>query len=145
MGAGANLVRSAPALLAGLLAVTACGGSTETLPAEPPESAALEVDGVLSGDNFLFAAGAIVPVEVKFYNDQGTEIAGTENDHFARITFAPSTLATVADVAGEHFHKTVTGGGELGSGTLTIGYGHDEGADELTFGPFTVSVVATAQ
>ena len=142
-----NGLRLATALLAGVLATTACSDSTETPPEEThtPASAALGVDGVLGSDNFLFLVGAAVPVEVKFYNDEGTEIIGIDDDHFATITFAPSTLATVADVAGEHFHKTVTGGAEIGSGTLTIGYGHDEAADELSFGPFTVSVVAAAQ
>jgi hypothetical protein len=134
------------ALLAGVLATTACGNGTETPPeTHAPVSAALEVNGVLSSDNFVFLVGAAVPVEVKFYDDEGAEITGIDDDHFATITFAPSTLATVADVAGEHFHKTVTGGGETGSGTLTIGYGHDEAADELSFGPFAVSVVAAAQ
>ena len=140
-------LRHATAVLAGLLVITACTDSNETPPEEShtPASAALVVDGTAAGDPILLIAGTAQAVEVKFYHDDGDEITDIEADHFARITFSPTTLATVADVPNQHFHKTVTGGAELGSGTVTIGYGHDEAADQLTFGPFAVTVVAAAQ
>ena len=139
-------LRFAPALLIGLLAVAACSDSNETPPEEShsPSSAALIVDGTPAGDPILLPAGATVPVEIKFYNDAGDEITGIEDSHFGNLTFDPSTLAAVADVPNQHFHKTLTVGGEVTGGVVTIGYGHDEAADELSFGPFAVSVVATA-
>jgi hypothetical protein len=141
-----TILRFAPTLLIGLLAVAACSDSTETPPEEShtPSSAALIVDGTAAGDPILLPAGATVPVEIKFYNDAGDEITGIEDSHFGKLTFDPATLATVADVPTQHFHKTLTVGGEATGGVVTIGYGHDEAADELSFGPFAVTVVLTA-
>jgi hypothetical protein len=143
------MLRLTPALLIGLLGIAACDDNNETPPEEShtPASAALVVDGnpVGEGDPVVLVAGSAVPVEVKFYHDDGDEITGIEDEHFARLTFTPSTLATVADVPNQHFHKIVTAGADIGNGTVTVGYGHDEAADELTFGPFTVTVVITGE
>jgi hypothetical protein len=88
-------------------------------------------------------AGQTVRVEVRFYDEHDEEITGIAATHFASLTFTPATLATVADVPGEHFQKDVTAGIETGTGTYTVGYGHDEEADELAFGPHPASVVLT--
>jgi hypothetical protein len=144
-----NMLRFSPALLIGALAVAGCSDSNETPPEEghTPASAALVVNGnpVAEGDPVVLVAGTTVPVEVKFYHDDGDEITGIETDHFARLTFTPSTLATSADVPNQHFHKIVTANSDIGSGSVTVGYGHDEAADELSFGPFTLTVVITGQ
>lgn len=143
-----NMLRFSPALLSGLLVIAACSDN-EAPPDEghSPSSAALVVDGnpVAEGDPVVLVAGSDVPVEVKFYHDDGDEITGIEETHFASLTFTPSTIASAADVQDQHFHKTVTAGADIGTGTVTVGYGHDEAADELTFGPFTVTVVVTGQ
>lgn len=138
--------RFAPALLAGLLTAPACSGNVSpSAENHTPASAALVVDGTAGGDPILLVAGTAVPVEVKFYDDNGNEITNIEDGHFAKLTFAPATLATVADVPDRHFHKTVTGQAQPGGGTVIIGYGHDTQAAELTFGPYAVSVVAAAR
>jgi hypothetical protein len=142
-----NMRRLSPALLSGLLAVAACSDN-EAPPEEnhTPATAALVVDGnpVDQGGQVILVAGTTVPVEVKFYHDDGDEITDIEDDHFAKLTFTPATLATSADVPDQHFHKDVTAGAEIGTGSITVGYGHDEEADQLTF-PFTVTVVVTGQ
>jgi hypothetical protein len=142
-----NMLRLSPALLSGLLAIAACSDN-EAPPEEghTPATAALVVDGnpVDQGGQVVLVAGTTVPVEVKFYHDDGDEITGIEAEHFAKLTFTPETLATSEDVPDQHFHKQVTAGPDIGSGSITVGYGHDEEADELTF-PFTVTVVATGQ
>lgn len=142
-----NTLRFSPALLIGLLAIAGCDDSNETPPEEnhTPASAALVVDGnpVAEGETVVLVSGASVPVEVKFYHDDGDEITGIEDDHFARLTFTPEAIATSQDVQDQHFHKTVTAAGQIGTGSVTVGYGHDEEADQLTFGPFTVTVVVT--
>ena len=69
-------------------------------------------------------------------------ITGIDADHHAGLSFTPATLANVARVADHNFQKDVTGQATVGTGTVLVGYGHDEAADELSFGPFPVSVVA---
>lgn len=137
------LTRYFPALALGA-ALYACGGD-ETAPEEghTPASAAVFVGGIDVTGALVLPAGETVRVEVRFFNDHGEEIAGIDATHFASLTFTPGTLATVADVDGEHFQKDVAGGAEAGTGTYTVGYGHDEAADELSFGPYDASVVLT--
>ena len=101
------------------------------------------IDGVDVTDDLVPAAGETVRLEVRFYREEGDQITGIENEHFAALTFTPSTLATTADVDGSHFQKDVTAAGRIAEGTYTIGYGHDEAADEESFGPYGVRVVAT--
>lgn len=124
------------------LALAACGDD-ETGPEEShtPESARLFVDGADVSDGLILIAGEPLRVEVKFFNDEDEEITGIDDDHHAGLTFTPSTLAAVASVDGENFQKDVTGQAEPGTGTVRVGYGHDEDADELNFGPYDVSVV----
>ncbi len=123
--------------------LSACGGD-ESGPEEghTPANAALFVEDEEVTDNLLLPAGGTVRVEVRFLDDEGEVITGIDDEHHAALVFSPSDLATTASVDGENFQKDVTAGAELGTGTVTVGYGHDEDADELTFGPFDVNVVA---
>ncbi len=125
------------------LILSACGGD-ESGPEEghTPADAALFVGGVEVTDNLLMPAGGTLRVEVRFLDDEGEVITGIDDDHHAALTFSPSGLATAASVDGENFQKDVTARAELGAGTVTVGYGHDEDADELSFGPFTATVGA---
>lgn len=135
----------APALLTTLLAIVACSdGGTTTPTALTPASAIIEVDGVATADNILLVAGATVPAEIRFYNSDGVEITGIEDESFAKITFAPTTMASAVDVPGEHFHKSLTAGSEIETGTAIIGFGRDASANDLSFGPYSVTVVAAA-
>jgi hypothetical protein len=129
----------------GLLAFAACSDD-ETGPEEAhtPHRAAVFVDGVDVSESLLLPIGEAVRVEIRFYDDQDVQITGIDDDHFASIAFTPGDFATVADVAGEHFQKDVTGGAAVGTATFLVGYGHDAAADEEQFGPFDATVVATA-
>ena len=126
------------------VALAACSDD-ETGPEEThtPARAAVFVNDVDMSDNLILPAGEAVRVEVRFYNDEDEQITGIEDEHFASITFTPDDFATVEDVTDEHFQKDVTGGASAGVATFEVGYGHDEAADELSFGPFDATVVLT--
>ena len=136
-------LRLLPALVlaAGLVACS----DDETGPEEnhTPARAAVFVNGADVSENLLLPVGEAVRVEVRFYNDEDELITGIDDDHFASLDFTPDDVAAVAAVAGENFQKDVTGGAEIGTATFLVGYGHDEDADELQFGPFDATVVAT--
>jgi hypothetical protein len=140
------MTRSVPrstAILLAVLAFAACGDD-ETAPEEghTPDDAALFVNGTDVSDGLILPAGEVVRVEVRFLHE-GEVVTGIEDEHHAGLNFTPGTLATVASVADHNFQKDVTGQAAPGAGTVTVGYGHDEVADELSFGPFDVTVLAT--
>lgn len=131
-----------PALLA-LAAVTAGCSNDETDP-DPghaaPESARLFVNGQDVTNDLTLTAGQPTTVEIRFYDANDQAVAGIEDEHFATLTFTPSTLATTTDVSGHRFQKVVTPQGTAGTGTSMVGYGHAADADEDSFGPFSVTV-----
>jgi hypothetical protein len=135
-------------VLAVAFALTLAACSDDEQPAEEshhPHSAGIFVAGAEVTDALVLPVGETVRVEIKFFNDEGDEITGIEDEHFGTLTFTPTTLATTADVADHHFQKDVTAGAEPGTGSYTIGYGHDEAADEESFGPYPASVVAAGE
>jgi hypothetical protein len=137
---------SIPAVLVlGLgLALAGCGDD-ETGPAHDhtPASAALFAGTQDVTSDLRVRAGQVLRVQVRFFDDEGNEITGIEDDHQTRLVFTPADLVTTADVAGRNFQKDLTAGAASGTGSYTIGYGHDEDADELTFGPHPVTVTTT--
>jgi hypothetical protein len=136
-------VSRSTAILLAVLAFAACGDD-ETAPEEghAPDDAALFVNGTDVSDGLVLPAGEVVRVEVRFLHE-GEVITGIEGEHHAGLRFTPATLAIVASVTDHNFQKDVTGQAEPGAGSVMVGYGHDEAADELSFGPFDVTVVAT--
>jgi hypothetical protein len=88
---------------------------------------------------YTFTAGQTVRVRIKFFNAEQQDLDPVEGEHFGGLTFNPASLATVARVTGHNFQFDVTGG-TAGTGTLLVGYGHDELADEVTFDPAAVLV-----
>jgi hypothetical protein len=143
------MTRSAFGFTAALLAsltIVACGDDDETAPEEghTPHGAALFVYGLDASAGLVLAAGSPVRVEVRFVDDQGGVITGIEPDHHSALTFTPAELASVTSVTGHNFQKDVTSQSTPATGTVMVGYGHDEQADELSFGPFPVTVVASA-
>jgi len=136
-----------PALTSTAIFLTAIAfagcGDDETAPDEghTPDAAALFVNGTDVSDGLVLPAGETVRVEVRFIHD-GEFITGIEGEHHAGLTFSPGTLAIVASVADHNFQKDVIGQSSPGTGEVRVGYGHDEAADELSFGPFPVGVVA---
>jgi hypothetical protein len=90
---------------------------------------------------YTFTAGQTVRVRIKFFNAEQQDLDPVEGEHFGGLTFNPTSLATVSRVAGHNYQFDVTGG-TAGTGTLQVGYGHDELADEVTFDPAGVTVAA---
>ena len=141
-----SLSRAAVACLA-LVAVVACSDD------ESPSGGHGSVESVKLFDvatdteltsPYQFVAGATTRVEVRFYDGDGNllneDLAGS---HFTSLVFTPAEFATVANVEGEPFQRDVTATETVGAtATVTIGYGHDEAANEQTYGPYDAEAVA---
>ncbi len=137
---------------AAALAVTvllgACGNSTESDPeaGHTPASAKLFYAGTdteLTPDIEL-VSGTTSRVEVRFYAADG-DLITIPAGHQTAVILADDGFGTVQAVVGEAFQRDIDVTASAGtSTTLTIGYGHDAAADELTFGPFTVSAIGPA-
>lgn len=123
------------------LVLGGCNSDEAAAPANhTPASAKLFVNDVDMTANLVLPAGAVTQVEVRYYAMDGDPILGIEAQHFAGLTFTPDTLATPAAVVDQHFFFDVTAQAAPGTGTVMVGYGHDVAADELSFGPFPVTV-----
>jgi hypothetical protein len=129
--------------LVGALLLAAACGSDETAPAEDhtPATYNLIVDDVPQAAPYALTAGQTSRVQIKFFNAAGEDLDDVEADHFAGLTFNPIALGTATRLADHHFQFDVTAP-SAGSGTLQVGYGHDDAADEKTFNPVAVTVAA---
>jgi hypothetical protein len=125
-----------------VLGAVACGGD-ETLPTEDhtPVSYTLSIDGSLATPPYHFTAGETALVRVQFLNAAGENLDDVESEHFAGLTFQPVALATAVRRADHHFQFDVTGGTQ-GSGTVTVGFGHDDAANEVSLPSAAVTVSA---
>ncbi len=128
------------AVLFAALALVGCGSSAEA-PADDhdPTSFKVLINGVEASAPYTFAAGTATHVQLKFYNAASQDLDDVEAEHYASLTFSPTTLATAAPDAAHHYQFDVTGG-TAGSGTMAIGFGHDEMADEHSFDNVAVTV-----
>jgi hypothetical protein len=134
-----TLLRFTPAAL-GLVMVAACGDNeAPSLTDHTAVSYSLLVNNVAVSAPYSFTAGQTVRVRIKFFNAEQQDLDPVEGEHFGGLTFNPTSLATVARVTDHNFQFDVTGG-TAGAGTLQVGYGHDELADEETFDPAAVTV-----
>jgi hypothetical protein len=91
---------------------------------------------------YVLPSGSTTRVTVHFYDADGDDISQEliDSGHYTSLTFAPSSFATVAVVAGERFERDITVDADPGTAaTLDIGYGHDEAADEEAFGPYPIT------
>ncbi len=127
------------ALLFASLALVGCGSSEDPADDHDPTRFTVLLNGVQASAPYTFAAGTTTHVQLKFYNAADEDLDDVESEHFASIAFSPSTLATVTAVAAHHYQFDVTGG-TAGSGTMTIGFGHDAQADEHSFDNISVTV-----
>jgi hypothetical protein len=138
---GLRMVSRCGAVAALVLAV-GCGAD-ETQPTTPdhtPESYAISIDGSPVTAPYQFTVGQTVLVQLHFVNKEGESLDDVESSHFAGLTFEPATLATAVRRADHHFQFDVTPSTGAGSGTLTVGFGHDDAADEVTFPAAQVTV-----
>jgi hypothetical protein len=126
---------------AGLVVVAAACGDTEapSLTDHTPFTYNLLVNDVAVSAPYTFTAGQTVRVRIKFFNAEQQDLDPVEGEHFGGLTFEPASLATVARVTGHNFQFDVTAG-TAGTGTLQVGYGHDELADEVTFDPAPATI-----
>lgn len=123
-----------------LATVAACGDNEEpSLTDHTPTTSSLMVNGQTVTAPYSFVAGQTVRVRIKFFNASEQDLDPVEDSHFGGLWFEPASLATVARVADHNFQFDVTGG-TAGSGTVRVGYGHDDAADEHTFDPEAVTV-----
>lgn len=126
---------------AALTLATGCGSDETQAPAEDhtPVSYTVLIDDTPTAAPFTLTQGETVRVRLKFVNAAGEDLDDVEGSHFAGLTFSPTSLATVTRVTDHHYQFDVTGG-IPGTGTVHVGYGHDELADEHSFTPVAVTV-----
>jgi hypothetical protein len=130
-----------PAVL-GLATITGCGDAeAPSLTDHTAVTYDLLVNDVAVSAPYALAAGQTVRVRIKFFNAEQQDLDPVEGSHFGGLTFNPTSLATAIRVAGHNYQFDVTGG-TAGAGTLRVGYGHDELADEESFDPVAVTVAA---
>jgi hypothetical protein len=130
------------AACAALPLAVACGGDeAQSTEDHTPVTYTAFVDGTETAPPLTLTEGQTVRVRLKFFNAADEDLDDVESEHFGGLAFEPASLATVARVTGHNYQFDVTGG-TPGSGTVQVSYGHDEEADEHTFEPVAVTVVA---
>jgi hypothetical protein len=137
-----TLFRSLGMLAAGstiMLAVACNSDETQAPGTHTPVSYTVLVDSIPTSPPFTFTQGQTVTVQLKFLNAANEDLDAVEAEHFAGLTFAPTSLAAVARVPGHNYHFEVTGG-TPGTGTVQVSFGHDSLADETTFTPVAATV-----
>jgi hypothetical protein len=126
------------------LTLLACGGDeTDPEAGHTPNDARLFVAGVDVTGGLQLSTNETVRVEVRFIDADEQPITGIEDEHHTALSFLPDDLATTESVEGANFQKDVIASATPGVGSVMVGYGHDEAADELEFGPFNVVVAAS--
>ena len=126
---------------AGLTFAAACG-SDEAQGTEDhtPVSFTVFVDDAQTALPLTLNAGTTVRIRFKFENAAGDDLDEVEGEHFAGLSFTPTTLATSVTRVSGHNYQFDVAVGLPGSGTARLGYGHDEAADQTTFDPFAVTI-----
>jgi hypothetical protein len=126
----------------GVLLLSVACGSDETAPVEShtPSTYNLIVNDVPQTAPYVLTAGETSRIQIKFFNAAGDDLDDVEAEHFGRLTFGPTSLATATRLADHHFQFDVTAP-NVGSGTLQVSFGHDDTANEKTFSPVTVNVM----
>ena len=134
-----TLLGFTPAALSVALA-SACGSDEpQAAPDHTPVTYHLLVNDIEVSAPYTFTAGQTVRVRLKLFNAQQDDLDDVEAEHFAGLTFDPASLATITRVMGHNYQFDVSGG-TAGTGTLQVGFGHDELADEVAFDPAPVTV-----
>lgn len=142
--------RIATLSLVGFLAtalVSACSND-ETAPADddhtPVRVGLIVGSDTMTTDTLFLPFGQTVTVRGIFFNSADDNLDDVEAEHWSKLTFTPTTLATAAVDTAHHFQHTVEVQGAVGAtGTVAVGFGHDELADEHTLNA-PVKIVAAA-
>jgi hypothetical protein len=136
------LLRSLIAVGAAAGLLTACGDDEVTGTEDhTPVRYEVLIDGVAVDAPYTFTVGQTARIQLKFFNAADEDLDEVESSHFGGLTFNPPSLVTVARVVGHNYQFDVTEANE-GSGTVTVGYGHDEAAAEHQFPAVTVNVIS---
>jgi hypothetical protein len=135
------LIRSLLTPTAVLALASGCGGDeTQGIEDHTPVSYSLTVHDTSATAPYTFVAGQTVRVRITFFNAAQENLDDIESSHFAGLTFNPLSLTTVARVPDHNYQFDVTALA-TGSGTLQVGYGHDDSADEVEFPPAAVTIL----
>ena len=135
------LLTLAPVAMAAL--GSACGNGDELQPEDhTPVSYNVLINDVAVSPPYTFVAGQTARVRIKFFNAAGEDLDSEETGHFAGLTFNPVALATAVRLNDHHYQFDVTGG-TAGAGTVQVGYGHEDVADETVFDPVPVNVTTS--
>lgn len=116
-------------------ALGACGSDEATATEDhTPVRMALIVDGdTMTTDTLFLPAAGTVTVRGVFFNAADESLDPHEGEHWSKLTFNPGTLATAAVDSAHHYQHTVAVLAAAGTtGSVDVGYGHDELADEHT-------------
>ncbi|HEU5154100.1 MAG TPA: hypothetical protein VFU03_05185 [Gemmatimonadales bacterium] len=125
------------------IAIAGCS-SDEAVAAEDhdPVSVTFAVNGITNPDGKLhLLEGQTVTVRATFVNAGGDDLDDIEDSHFSSLTFDPAGIATATIDPNAHYsHEIEVTAAAATTGTVTVGFGHDDQADEHSLGPIDVVV-----
>jgi hypothetical protein len=120
--------------------LTSCGGDEpQGTPDHTPVTYSVLINDVPVTAPYTFPSGVTVTVRLKLFNVAQDDLDDVEAEHFAGLSFSPPPRATAVRLTDHHYQFEVTGG-VPGSGTMMIGFGHEETADEHTLPPANITV-----
>jgi len=127
--------------------LAACGAPHPTgggSPANPQDVASVRLFNAGLGEvtfHIPLFPGDTLPVEVRMYAANGSQITRVTGGEELEFTFSPSTLASSTAVIGESLVRDVTSSAPAGtSGTLEVALHFPADLSTKTFGPFDVLV-----
>ena len=131
-------------MVAGLL--SACGsGETAAPPDHTPKTYSLIINSIPREAPYSLQAGQEALVRIKFFNAAGEDLDEVEAEHFGGLSLDPASLGTVTPLTDHHYQFNLSTSATPGSGTLTVSFGHDEAANEVTFDPAPITVTGAGQ
>lgn len=126
---------SGVAMLGLAAAVGACGGdeATATEDHTPVRMVLIVGADTMTTDTLFLPASQTVVVRGIFINAGDESLDPAEGEHWSKLTFNPGALATAAVDTARHYQHVVEVHAASGTiGSVDVGYGHDELADEHT-------------
>lgn len=88
----------------------------------------------MKGDTVRFRTGRVDTVRVTFYDADGQPLTALERRRYSALRFPGTVQATVTHDPAAHFTHYVANAERPGTtGVLTLGYGRDTEADDVSF------------